>query len=100
MGGIVMIEEIKNLIEEGKDPNDFEIDVVGDSYSITPKWFYETKQIAQKEDKPIIEDVGAVGETIAYNFIDVNDLAETLAFIFIDIDNLISEIETLKGGNK
>lgn len=46
-----MIEEIKNqLMQEGKDPNDFEIDVVGDSYSVTPKWFYEQKQIAKKED--------------------------------------------------
>ena len=46
-----MIEEIKNqLIQEGKNPNDFEIDVVGDSYSVTPKWFYEQKQIAKKED--------------------------------------------------
>lgn len=93
------LERIKQeLMERGKNPNDFNIVITEDGYSITPKWFYETKQIAEKEDKPIIEDVAAVGETIAYNLIDVNDLAEALALILIEINNLKSEIETLKGG--
>lgn len=101
MGGIVMIEEIKNqLMQEGKNPDDFEINVVGDSYSVTPKWFYEQKQIAKKEDKPIIDDVNTIGETVAYNLIDMNDIAETLAIVLIEINNLKAEIEALKGGNE
>ena len=96
-----MIEEIKNqLMQEGKDPNDFEIDVVGDSYSITPKWFYENKQVAKEQDKPIIEDTNVIGETVAYNLIDINDIAETLALVLIEINNLKAEIEALKGGNE
>ena len=96
-----MIEEIKNqLMQEGKDPNDFKINMTGNGYSITPKWFYENKQIAKEQDKPIIEDVNTIGETIAYNLIDINDIAETLALVLIEINNLKAEIEALKGGNE
>ena len=96
-----MIEEIKNqLIQEGKDPNDFNITITENGYSITPKWFYETKQIAKQEDKPIIEDTNVIGETVAYNLIDMNDIAETLALVLIEINNLKAEIEALKGGNE
>ena len=94
------LAELENmLIEQGKDPNDFNITINEDSYSIAPKWFYEQKQIAKQEDKPIIEDVNDVGETIGYNLIDVNDLAEMLALALVEIDNLKSEIESLKGGS-
>lgn len=96
-----MIEEIKNqLMQEGKNPDDFEINVVGDSYSVTPKWFYEQKQIAKQEDKPIIEDVNDVAITTAYVLEDTMTTAETVALLFIKISELEAEIEMLKGGNK
>ncbi|MGB3926519.1 MAG: hypothetical protein WBL14_09170 [Caldicoprobacterales bacterium] len=95
------LEEIKqDLIHHGKNPDDFNITITENGYSVTPKWFYETKQIAKKEDKPIIEDVNTMGETVAYNLIDINDIAETLAIVLIEINNLKAEIEALKGGNE
>lgn len=91
------IEEIKQeLLEQGKNPNDFNIKITENCISVTPKWFYETKQIAKKEDKPIIEDVNTIGETVAYNLIDMNDIAETLAIVLIEINNLKAEIEGRK----
>ena len=94
-------EEIEQkLIEQGLDIEDFNINVTENGYSVTPKWFYETKQIAKKEDKPIIKDVNTIGETVAYNLIDMNDIAETLAIVLIEINNLKAEIEALKGGNE
>ena len=88
-----MIEEIKNqLMQEGKDPNDFEIDVVGDSYSITPKWFYEQKQIAKKEDEPIIEDVNDVAELTTIVAMDKDELAEMLVYALQRIDELEARI--------
>jgi len=88
-----MIEEIKNqLMQEGKDPNDFEIDVVGDSYSITPKWFYEQKQIAKKEDEPIIEDVNDVAELTTIVAMDKDDIAEMLVYALQRIDELEARI--------
>ena len=91
------MEEIKqNLKNKGKDISDFDIKITEIGYSITPKWFYETKQIAKKEDKPIIEDVNTIGETVAYNLIDINDIAETLAIVLIEISNLKAEIEGRK----
>ena len=92
------IEEIKQeLINQGKDLNDFEITITEDGHTVTPKWFYEYKKIAKKEDEPIIEDVGDIGETVAYNLIDINDIAQTLAAVLLEIDNLKNEIKTLKG---
>ena len=88
-----MIEEIKNqLMQEGKDPNDFEIDVVGDSYSITPKWFYENKQVAKEQDKPIIEDVNDVAELTTIVAMDKDDIAEMLVYALQKIDELEARI--------
>ena len=52
MGGNIMnIDEIKQeLIEQGKSPDDFNIEITESGHSVTPKWFYESKQIAKKED--------------------------------------------------
>lgn len=98
---MMTIDDIKQeLISQGKDPDDFNIEITEDRYSITPKRFYEIKQIAKKEDKPIIEDVNAIGKTVAYNLIDMNDIAETLALVLIEINNLKAEIEALKGGSE
>lgn len=95
------IDEVKQeLIKQGKDPDDFNIEITENGCSVTPKWFYEQKQISKKENKPIIEDVNAIGETVAYNLIDMNDIAETLALVLIEINNLKAEIEALKGGSE
>ena len=46
-----MEQEIYNqLIERGENPEDFTITIFENGYSITPKWYYESKQIAKKED--------------------------------------------------
>ena len=87
---------MQNLVEQGKNPDDFNITIMQNGYSVTPKWFYEQKQIAKKEDEPIIEDVNTIGETVAYNLIDINDIAETLAIVLIEISNLKAEIEGRK----
>lgn len=48
------IEEItQDLIDNGKDPEDFDIIIEENRYSVIPKWYYETKQIAKKEDIPL-----------------------------------------------
>jgi hypothetical protein len=41
----MILEDIKNkIIEGGKNPDDFNITITESGYSVTPKWFYETKQ--------------------------------------------------------
>lgn len=46
----MVIEDIKQeLIGQGQDPEDFNITITENGYAITPKWFYEAKQIAKKE---------------------------------------------------
>lgn len=83
------IEEIRQeLAEQGKDPDDFNITINGNGYSITPKWFAETKWIAQKEDKPIIEDVNTVAEIATINALDKEELAEMLVYALQRIDEL------------
>ena len=70
------------------------------SITVVIKESHQFRQIAKKEDKPIIENVNTIGETVAYNLIDMNDIAETLALVLIEINNLKAEIEALKGGNE
>lgn len=92
------IEEIKEqLREQGKDSNDFNITVLENGYSISPKWFYETKQKIKKENKPIIEDINDVAVTTAYVLEDTIITAETVAFLLLEVKNLKDEIKTLKG---
>ena len=83
------IDKIKtNLIEQGLDVDDFKITILENGYSITPKWFYETKQIAKKEDKPIIEDVNDVAELTTIVAMDKDELAEMLVYALQRIDEL------------
>lgn len=52
------IDEIKQeLIVQGREPDDFDITILEDGYSITPKWYYENKQIAKKEDIKVKNEV-------------------------------------------
>lgn len=88
-----MEEEIKkDLIKNGIEPDDFKITVSEDRYEITPKWFYETKQIAKKEDKPIKEDVDVVAETAVFAMMDIEDLAQMLVHTFQRINELEAKI--------
>ena len=87
------IETIKQeLINQGKNPNDFNITLTENGYSITPKWFYENKQIAKKEDKPIIQDVNDVAELTTMTALDKDELAEMLVYALIKIDELEARI--------
>lgn len=87
-------EEVRqNLLEQGKDPNDFNIVVTENGHSITPKWFYENKQIAKKEDKPIIEDVNGVAEMTTIVAMDKDDLAEMLVYALQRIDELEERLD-------
>lgn len=90
MGGKLMgIEEIKqHLIDIGHNPDDFNIIITEHGYSITPKWFYESKQIAKKEDKPIIEDVNDVAEFTTITAMDKDEIAEMLVYALRRIDDL------------
>jgi hypothetical protein len=70
-----MADKIKQeLIDQGKDPNDFDIKTFKNAYSVTPKWFYEQKQIAKKENKPIIQDVDDVAEMLVYALQRIDEL--------------------------
>lgn len=80
----------KELRDLGQNPDDFNINITENGYSVTPKWFYETKQVAKQEDKPIKEDVDIVAETAVFAMMDIQDLAEMLVYA-------LNEIETLKG---
>lgn len=83
------IEEIRqDLINHGKDPNDFNITFTENGYSITPKWFYEQKQIAKQEDEPIIEDVNDVAELTTLVAMDKDEIAEMLVYTLQRIDEL------------
>ena len=87
------IDKIKtNLIEQGLDVDDFKITILENGYSITPKWFYETKQIAKKEDKPIIEDVNDVAELTTIVAMDKDEIAEMLVYALQRIDELEARI--------
>lgn len=90
----------QELLKQGQNPEDFDIQVFEHGYSITPKWFHETKKIAKKEDKPIIEDVNDVAITTAFVLEDNMTVAETLAITLLEIENLKTEIALLKGGDK
>lgn len=70
------------------DPDDFNIILTDNGYQVTPKWFYETKQIAKKEDKPIIGDVNDVAEMTVLNALDKDDIAEMLLYALQRIDEL------------
>ena len=63
-------EIIQQIIENGKNPEDFNIEISENSYSIIPKWFYETKQIFEKEVLPIQGKDATTEETL--NFILMN----------------------------
>lgn len=83
------LEEInQDLIHHGKNPDDFNITITENGYSVTPKWFYETKQIARKEDKPIIQDVNDVAELTTIVAMDKDELAEMLVYALQKIDEL------------
>ncbi len=87
------IEEIKQeLIEQGKDPNDFNIKIIENGYTITPKRFYETKQVARKEGKLMKEDVDVVAETLVLAMMDIEDLAGMLVYALNKIDELEAKL--------
>lgn len=83
------INEIKQeLIEQGKNPNDFDIELLENVYSITPKIFYETKLIAREENKPIKEDMDITAETLIFSLSDIEELADMLVYALVKIDEL------------
>lgn len=82
----------QELIEQGKNPNDFNIKVFEEGYSVTPKWFYEDKQIAKEEDKPIVEDVNDVAEFATIIAMDKDEIAEMLVYTLMKIDELEARI--------
>lgn len=87
----------QELVNNGKNPEDFNIEVKENFIKVTPKWSYQIRQLVKEEDRPIIEDVNAVGETLAFVLMDNNDIAETLAFALLKISELETEIAALKG---
>lgn len=91
-------EIINGIIASGQDPNDFEVKIFESGYSVTPKWFYETKQIAEKENKPIKEDVDTVAETLVYTADDFLTLADTAIYLMREVERLNYEMEVLKNG--
>lgn len=87
------IEGIKeSLVREGRNPSDFNITITENGYSVTPKWFYETKQIAKQEDELIIDDVNDVAELTTIVAMDKDELAEMLVYALQRIDELEARI--------
>lgn len=87
------IEKIKkDLINEGVDPDDFNITILPNGYSLSPKWFYQIKNIAKDEDKPIKEDVDVTAETIVLTAQDVTMLADTVTQLATKIAELEGKI--------
>lgn len=78
----------QEIINTGQNPDDFNITVTEGGYSVTPKCYAETKWIAKKEDKPIIEDVNTVAEFATINALDKEELAEMLVYALQRIDEL------------
>lgn len=53
-----MIDEInQQIIAAGENPEDFNIKIEENGYSVSPKWFYETKQIAINEDAKVMSEL-------------------------------------------
>lgn len=89
----MILEEIKQeLISAGKDPEDFNIEIKNNVIIITPKWFYEQKQIAKKEDAAIIQDVNDVAEFATIMAMDKDEIAEMLVYALQRIDELEAKI--------
>lgn len=84
-----MLESIKQeLIADGLDPGDFNITQKNGVIKVVPKWYFEMKQIARKEDEPIIDDVNAVAELTTMTSMDKDELAEMLVFALQKLDEL------------
>ena len=85
------IEQIRqNLIDQGFDPDDFDIEITEEGYKVTPKWYWEHLQKAKEADKPIMEDVEVVAETTVYALMDIETLAEMVVY-------LLNKVEELEG---
>lgn len=84
-----MLKSIKQeLIDDGLNPDDFNISEENGVIKVVPKWYYEMKQIAKKEDMPIIDDVNAVAELTTMTSMDKDELAEMLVFALQKLDEL------------
>ena len=82
-------EEIEQkLIDNGKDPNDYNIEINNQGYSIVAKWYCENKEIAKELDKPIKDDVDIVAETTAITMMDMETLAETVVYLMEKVAEL------------
>lgn len=87
------LEDIKQeLIEQGKSPDDFNIQIAEEGFLVTPKWFYEIKQIAKLQDKPTKDDIDITAETLVLTMMDVEDLAEMIVYALNKIDELEAKI--------
>lgn len=88
------LEEIKQeLIDNGQDPNDYEILITENSCQywkkgFEPQWFKNNKQIAKEEDEPIKQDVDIVAETTAITMMDMETLADTVVYLMGKVEEL------------
>lgn len=89
-----MLESIKKeMLDDGLNPDDFNISMEDGVIKVVPKWYYEMKQIAKKEDVPIIDDMNAVAELTTITSMDKDELAEMLVFALQKIDELEERID-------
>lgn len=95
------LENIREEIEkEGKNPDDFNVDIREGGYSVTPKWFYETKQIAKKEDEKLKNEVDLETAQSSMELINALSTISTQneinqATMMMELLNMIA---TLQGG--
>lgn len=55
VGDGLTLVEVDDIYFTDKDPLDFRIEIDGNEVKITPKWDYEMKQVARKENAEIKE---------------------------------------------
>lgn len=60
------IDEVKReLIDAGKRPDDFDIKVFEDGYSIVPKMSHMIREITLEETLPVVENLSITGREVA-----------------------------------
>ena len=83
-----MEDIINQLLADGKNPDDFNIEITENMVKVIPKWSFQPRQIAKEEDMPIIEDVNTVAELTTITAMDKDEIAEMLVYALQRIDEL------------
>lgn len=91
---MITVEEVKDILQKSnRNPDDFNIKIFENGYSVFPKWSYQPRQIAKEEDTPIIADVNDVAEFSTIIAMDKDEIAEMLVYALQKIDELEARLD-------